>query len=169
MQSKRNFIYVTYRNGSSDAIQTKLYLCHISERLFRCNPNETLSMSHIGTALQMQSKQITYSNNPSRVWCMIRRVRKIAWSCLSVRMQQLGSHCTDFHEIWCLGIFRKSVEKIHVTLAYEKNKEYFTWRPMYNFWQCLDEFFLKGAEKIKTYTFYVQYLFFFPKIVSFMR
>jgi len=27
---------------------------------------------------------------------------------MSVRMEQLGSHWTDFHEIWYLGIFRKS-------------------------------------------------------------
>jgi hypothetical protein len=59
--------------------------------------------------------------------CFFRRVRKIcvkrllASSCLpvrpSVRMEQLGSHRTDFHEIWCMNIFRKSVEKIQVTLT----------------------------------------------------
>jgi hypothetical protein len=32
--------------------------------------------------------------------------------CLSVRMEQLGSHWTDVHEILYFGIFRKSVEKI---------------------------------------------------------
>ena len=40
--------------------------------------------------------------------------------CLSVRpsvhMQQLASHWTDFCEIWYLSIFRKSVEKIQVSL-----------------------------------------------------
>ena len=30
---------------------------------------------------------------------------------LSIRMEKLGSHSTDFHEIWYLRIFRKSVEK----------------------------------------------------------
>jgi len=30
---------------------------------------------------------------------------------LSVRMGQLGSKCTDFHEILCLSIFRKYVDK----------------------------------------------------------
>ena len=34
--------------------------------------------------------------------------------CLSVRMEQLGSHWTDFHEIWYSRIFRKSVEKIKI-------------------------------------------------------
>jgi len=31
---------------------------------------------------------------------------------LSVLMELLGSHWTDFHKIWYLSIFRKSVEKI---------------------------------------------------------
>jgi hypothetical protein len=35
--------------------------------------------------------------------------------CLSlrpfVRTEQLGSHWTDFHKIWYMSIFRKSVEK----------------------------------------------------------
>jgi len=34
----------------------------------------------------------------------------------SVRVEQLGSHQTDFHEIWYLSIFRKFVEKIQVLL-----------------------------------------------------
>jgi len=29
-------------------------------------------------------------------------------ACLSVSMEQLGFHCTDFHEIWYLYVFRKS-------------------------------------------------------------
>jgi len=33
--------------------------------------------------------------------------------CPPVRMQQLGSHWTDFHEIWYMSI-RISVEKIQV-------------------------------------------------------
>jgi hypothetical protein len=40
---------------------------------------------------------------------------------LSVRMEQLGCHLTDFHEIWYLRIVRKSVEKIQVSLKYDKN------------------------------------------------
>ena len=40
---------------------------------------------------------------------------------LSVRMEQLGSHWTGFHEIWYCSIFRKSVEKIQVSLNSDKN------------------------------------------------
>jgi hypothetical protein len=46
-------------------------------------------------------------------------------------MEQLAHHRTDFHEIWYLRIFRKSVEKIQVLLKSNKNKRYFTWRLIY--------------------------------------
>ena len=38
-----------------------------------------------------------------------------------VRMEQLSSHWTDFDEIWCLRVFRKSVKKIQVSLKTVKN------------------------------------------------
>jgi len=44
----------------------------------------------------------------------------------SVRMEQLGSHWTNFHEILYLSIFRNSVMKIQVTLKYDRNNGYFT-------------------------------------------
>jgi hypothetical protein len=47
---------------------------------------------------------------------------------LSVYMEQLGSHWTDFDEIWHLSLFRKSVEKIKVSLKSVKNNEHFTSR-----------------------------------------
>jgi len=53
--------------------------------------------------------------------------------CPSVHMEQLSSHWKDFHEIW-LNIFRKSVEKIQVSLHMDKNNWYFTWQTMYIFY-----------------------------------
>jgi hypothetical protein len=48
-----------------------------------------------------------------------------------VRSVQLGSHWTDFHEIWYLCIsFRKPVEKIQVSLKLDKNNGYFAWKPI---------------------------------------
>ena len=41
----------------------------------------------------------------------------------SVRMEQLGTHWTDFHEILYLSITRKSVEKIQVSLKSDKNTQ----------------------------------------------
>jgi hypothetical protein len=77
--------------------------------------------------------------------------------CLSVRMEQLGSHWTDFHEIWYSNMLRKPVEKIRVLLIADKKNGYFILRPRY-----LAQFFLewkmfqtKFVEKIKT-QFYVQ-------------
>jgi len=45
---------------------------------------------------------------------------------LSVRMEQLGSHWTDFRGARYLSTFRKSAEKIQVSLKSEKNNGYFT-------------------------------------------
>jgi len=41
--------------------------------------------------------------------------------CPSIRIEQLGSHWTCFHEISYLSIFGKSVEKIQVSLRSDKN------------------------------------------------
>jgi hypothetical protein len=50
--------------------------------------------------------------------------------CPSVRMDQLGFHWMDFHEIWYMSIFRKSVEKIQVSLKLDNNNGYFTGTPV---------------------------------------
>jgi hypothetical protein len=50
---------------------------------------------------------------------------------MSVCMEQLGSHWTDFHEIWYLSIFQNSVKKIQVLLKSDNNNGHCTWRPMY--------------------------------------
>jgi hypothetical protein len=93
--------------------------------------------------------------------------------CLSVHMDQLGSQWTDFHEIWYLSIFRKSAEKIQVSLKSDKNNGHFTWRPIYIF--DLAQFFLqwdmfqtKVVEKIKTHISCWITFSFFPKIVLFV-
>ena len=56
--------------------------------------------------------------------CDLCEKRLLASSCLSVRLsycvEQLGSHWTDFDEILYLSIFRKSVERIQVSLKSEK-------------------------------------------------
>jgi hypothetical protein len=50
---------------------------------------------------------------------------------LSVLMEQLGSHWTDFYEILYTSIFLKSVAKIPVSLKSDKNNGYFTSRPLH--------------------------------------
>jgi hypothetical protein len=49
----------------------------------------------------------------------------------SVHVKQLGTDWADIHEIWYMGIFRKFVETIEVSLKFDNNNGYFTWRPMY--------------------------------------
>ena len=46
----------------------------------------------------------------------------------SVRIEQLGSHWTDFDETRYLNFFRRLVEKIQVSLKYDHNNGYFTWK-----------------------------------------
>ena len=46
--------------------------------------------------------------------------------CPSVRMEQLGSHWTDFHEICYLSIFLNSVDEIKLSLKSNNNNGYFT-------------------------------------------
>jgi len=90
-------------------------------------------------------------------------------------MEQLGSHWTDFREIWYLSIFRKADGKIQVSLKYDKNNGHFTWRPVH-FWSYVAQFFLelemlqiKVVEKTKTHITSMFNNFFLLKIVSFMR
>ena len=46
--------------------------------------------------------------------------------CPPARMEQLGSHWMECHEICCLSTFRRYVEKIQVSLKPHKNNGYFT-------------------------------------------
>jgi hypothetical protein len=43
-------------------------------------------------------------------------------------MEQLNSHWANFNEDWYVSFFKKSVEKIQVSLKSDKNNWYFTWR-----------------------------------------
>ena len=52
----------------------------------------------------------------------------LASPCPSVRMEQLGSHWTDFDEIWYFRLFLKPVDKVQVSLKSNENNGYFTWR-----------------------------------------
>jgi hypothetical protein len=61
--------------------------------------------------------------------------------CVSVHMEQLGSHWMDFHEILHLMIFQKSVEKIQVSLKSDKNSGYLI-RTYVNLRKYLAKFFL---------------------------
>jgi hypothetical protein len=77
-------------------------------------------------------------------------------------VKQLYSHWTDFNKVWHWSIFRKSVEKIQISLKPDENNRYFTWRPIYIF--IISRLFLlrmKNISEEKLYrkpknTFYAQ-------------
>jgi hypothetical protein len=60
------------------------------------------------------------------------KLRKVTISfVLSVRIEQLGSHCSESHKIWYLSIFRNSDRKFQLSFKYDKNGGYVTWRFVY--------------------------------------
>jgi len=80
---------------------------------------------------------------------------------LSFSMEQLGSHWTDFHEIWYLSIFRKSVQK-NRSFYWNPPRKTGTWhenqQTAQHDWSYFAHFFLemrnvsdKVVEKIKTH------------------
>jgi hypothetical protein len=83
-------------------------------------------------------------------------------SCLSIHMQQLGSHWVEFHKTLYYRIFQKSVKNNQVLLKSHKNTKYFTWRPMYIYgnismnspWN--EKYFKKNTVKKLRHTFYFQ-------------
>jgi hypothetical protein len=107
-----------------------------------------------------------------------RRIRKTAKKricfmslCPSVRTEHLGSHRTDFHEIWQLSIFRELVEKTKVWLKSDPNNWYFAWRPTYIYVNIslnssYNEECFKAVEKIKTHFMFSNI---FQKLVLFMK
>jgi len=52
---------------------------------------------------------------------------------LFIHMEQLGSHQVDFYDTGYLSIFRKFVNKIHVSLKSDKSNGYFMCIPIYIF------------------------------------
>ena len=41
--------------------------------------------------------------------------------CMSISTEELGSHWANVHQFWYMSVSRKSVEKIQVSLKYDKN------------------------------------------------
>jgi len=86
--------------------------------------------------LRFQGSLITIQAAIDIVFRRVRKIKKneyIASPRLSVRMAQLASHWTHFHEILHSSIFRKYVKKSQVSLESDNNSAHFTRRPIYNF------------------------------------
>jgi hypothetical protein len=59
------------------------------------------------------------------------RKATISFITFSVRMEKLSSYWKIFVKFDIWEIFRKSVERIHVWLNFDKNGGLFTWGPMH--------------------------------------
>jgi len=63
----------------------------------------------------------------------------------SAQMKQLCSHWTDFHEIWYLNIFRKSIEKFRLSIRPSFHPHETTLLPLDKFsWNLIFEYFSKA-------------------------
>jgi hypothetical protein len=69
-----------------------------------------------GASCDTQHLQCVFAKVKKR-FCEKRLISFVMCECLSVR-----SHWTYLHEIWCLSILRKSVNKIQVWLKYDEDK-----------------------------------------------
>jgi hypothetical protein len=85
--------------------------------------------------------------------------------CPSCGMEQLGSHWTDFLEIWYMFIFRKSVKKIQVSSKCD-NDGHFTF-------MIVSPSFLRKMKNVSDKSCrentHFMYNIYFPKILRFMR
>jgi len=84
--------------------------------------------------------------------------KRLQASCLSVRTEQLGSHWTDFHEIWYLGNFRKISRENSSFIKIRQNYRALYMKTNIHFLSYLAQFFLewemfqtKVVQKIKTH------------------
>ena len=89
--------------------------------------------------------------------------------CLSVRMEQLGFHWKDFHELWKLRIFRKSIEKVQVSLNLDQKNGYYTLGPMPMYDNTslnsqFDECFRQKLYRISKHTFRFNNSFFYKNL-----
>jgi hypothetical protein len=92
------------------------------------------------SALFISKNDVKWTNDPSFRFSAVGKMRKETISyvmcvclsgTLSVHMEHLGSHWTDFQETWYWNIFQKSVEKIQGSSKFYNNNRYFTCRPIY--------------------------------------
>jgi len=101
---------------------SKLQLLVHKIKLFHINSRKFL---HYGCWSYSSIKSVKWQNifNILRTFGKLRKAtNSFAMSlCPSVRMEQPGCHWTDFHDIWYLSIFRKTVVKIKVSLKSDKN------------------------------------------------
>ena len=103
---------------------------------FWCPGNQSSVLYESGTRHLIRSKMKLRLTRCSLPEAPSRNFKKLAISFVMsvlpfVRMEHLGSHWTDFHEILYLDILRTSVRKTRFSLKSDKNNRYFIWRTPY--------------------------------------
>jgi hypothetical protein len=99
---------------------------------------------------------LTRGKNNTKNFVNFRRPLKIEKATISfvmsVSMEQIGSHWTDFHENWCLSNFSKiCLENSSFIKIWQELLVLYT-KINIHFWSHLVHFFFKFAEKTKTHT-----------------
>jgi hypothetical protein len=125
-------------------------------------PNDLFHWMEIFKVIPVNKCEYIISSLFLRVFANLRKatisfVMSVSPSVRPPPMEQLGSHRTDFHEIWYLNTFRKYVEKIQVSLTPDTNKRVLYMKTNINFWylaQFLFEwelFHTQLVQKIKSH------------------
>jgi hypothetical protein len=101
-----------------------------------------------------------------------KRLLALSRVCPSISMQQLGSHWKDFDNILYLNFSEYMLKNFQVSLKFDKNKVYFTWRCLHLYgstslnYSQYEKHFKNFVGKTKTHT--SRAATFFPKTVPFM-
>jgi hypothetical protein len=113
-------------------------MCTLSQNRFVCAVKSRNTQSENTCIPSCMGVHICWNSQLETLRYIVRRIRRIVESenwrhvCPSVRTEHLGCRWTDFCEISYLSMFRKSVEKIQVSLKPDKNNGYSTCsRPIY--------------------------------------
>jgi len=128
-----------------------LFICHVLPSNVRCYFYLFLLIKISETTLWA----ITFCSLGAFAKLRKAKINFVTIACLAVSMEHLDSHWRDFHEIWYLGVFRVSFEKIQMSFKSNKCNVYFTLRPIYIFNNVLqwEMFHAQVVEKNQPYIY----------------
>ena len=124
--------YVTVRLGLTHCTAHISFQSPSKKSFEKCNyEHKNVTFVPLALAETRAGQHCNNNYNNSRLQsCSFGTFAKLRKLLASSRLS-FGSQWTDFHGIWYLTIFRKSVEKIQVSLKSDNNNRYCTCRPIY--------------------------------------
>ena len=131
-----------------------------------CYSMRTTELLPLSNATVQKKKNYIHFRKTAEVRLLISSCMSV---CQSVRVEQLGSHWTDFYEIWYLSICLPSDKKIRVWKKPDKSEGSFIWIRTY-FMINDDKVFLEwemfktNLERKTKHIFCVQRFFFLQKL-----